>query len=406
MFTIIKNMHTKKKKKKKKINPFLNSLIRKENSAQLTKSEHNENQCENFSVKNCYTINHLNKYNKEGDENIIPLSSCPFKRANFPLQTGNSNKRGNVRPDNGQNDNIQCEHKSGSERDNSDNDQNANYKNSFNINKEENYFKKFYIDPEKKKKKIPYSDTNFSSDIKRTYKKRYKIIFNKKLFNLFEKCEELFNKGLWLLTIFNSNLNEKKIFNLINTILESEEKEILIKPKYEKYFYSFVKNMCINESTKGGRNRDRGRGVIGGRSRIGGDSDSSSCEKKLSSGSSTFHRINRSMSSKSLQKSLKGNNTKHVMTNNPYHNLGISVKVKKKESSSPSQTSDQSNTLNKDKLSLLLKANNKEQNFQECIIDYIDYAFGDPRYCNPARMYCTINQIDTTVSFVKMAPIL
>ncbi|GAW82966.1 hypothetical protein, conserved [Plasmodium gonderi] len=279
-----------------------------------------------------------------------------------------------------------------SERNSSDNvdfcfsEEKAGYKNSsFNINKEENYFKNYSVDTEKKKKKTSYDGTDFSEDIKRIYKNRYKIIFNKKLFLLFEKCEEVFNKAVWLYRIFNNNLNEKIIFNLINTILESEEKEIIIKPKYEKYFYNFIKNIYLNESSK-----------------------NNVFDKKGSSSSSKFQKINKSISSKNLNKTLKSKsskNPKNNVINNPYQSLGISVKIKKNESQA-SQTGDEKNIISKDKLSLLLHSYNKEQNIQECIIDYVDYSFSDTLYNTPSRMYCSVNPMDTTVSFVKTTSIL
>ncbi|KJP89750.1 hypothetical protein AK88_00458 [Plasmodium fragile] len=298
-------------------------------------------------------------------------------------------------------------------------EQKAGCKNSFNINKEENYFKNYSVDSEKKKKKSTCKNTNFSREIKKTCKKRYQIIFNQKLFLLFETCEQMFNKAAWLYKIFNNGLNEKRIFSLINTILESEEKEIIINPKDQKYFYDFIKNICLNENNK-----------------------NSAFEKKWSSSASKFHKINKSISSKNLNKTFKAkserserseksekserserseksernergakndNNSssaKNPVINNPYQKLGVSVKVKKNDSQPSQTTSDEKNMLNKDKLSLLLHSYNKEQNIQECIIDFVDHSFGDPLYNTPARMYCSVNPVDTTVSFVKTTSIL
>ncbi|KMZ90605.1 hypothetical protein PVMG_02774 [Plasmodium vivax Mauritania I] len=288
-----------------------------------------------------------------------------------------------------------------SERNSSDNvdfcyggEQKTGYKNSFNINKEENYFK------------------NFS-----------------KLFLLFETCEQMFNKAAWLYRIFNNSLNEKRIFNLINTILESEEKEIVINPKDQKYFYDFIKNICLSENSK--------NGAFG---KSGPFGKSGALDKKWSGASgSKFHRINKSISSRHLNRTFKSKrerserseigergerseigekgersekndnsagSAKNPVINNPYQNLGVSVKVKKNDSQPCPSASDEKNMLNKDKLSLLLHSHNKEQNIQECIIDYVDHSFGDPLYNPPARMYCSVNPVDTTVSFVKTTPIL
>ncbi|EUD64370.1 hypothetical protein C922_05251 [Plasmodium inui San Antonio 1] len=308
-----------------------------------------------------------------------------------------------------------------SERNSSDNvdicygsEKKTGYKNSFNINKEENYFKNYSVDSERRRKKNTYSDSNFSKEIKRTCRKRYQIIFNQKLFLLFETCEQMFNKAAWLYQIFNNSVKEKRIFTLINTILESEEKEIAIDPKDQKYFYDFIKNLCLNENNK---NRP--------------------FDKKWSgSGRSKFHKINKSISSKNLNKTFKSardrsersekgekserteptergakndntpSSANNPVINNPYQNLGVSVKVKKNDSQPHQTASHEKNMLNKDKLSLLLHSYNKEQNIQECIIDYVDHSFGDPLYNTPARMYCSVNPVDTTVSFVKTTSIL
>ncbi|SBS89540.1 conserved Plasmodium protein, unknown function [Plasmodium malariae] len=433
MFNIIKNIHKKKKKerKKKKENLFLKSLIDKSKAEeQLTnrdKNFHHHDQHDyhratflrmnimtykDSSGSKCTKEDRISGAPNENEEESTVIQKkvnnegggfCTVK-VNVERETdgrndgynngninGNNNIIGNYIKTEEQVQKIR-DNANDSEKNSSDNnvdtnykEQNLNYKNGFNINKEENYFKNYCICPEKKKRNMPpYSDTNFSREIRRTYKKRYKIIFNKKLFHLFEKCEELFNKGMWLFQIFNSNLNEKRIFKIINTILESEEKEILIKPKYEKYFYNFIKNMCLNENNK-----------------------NNIFDKKLNNSNSKFQKINRTISSRNLPKTIKTKNTKIPMTNNSpsYQNFGVSVKIKKNESLT-SQTSDQNNMLNKDKLSLLLHSNNKEQNIQECIMDYVDYSFNDPFYSNPARMYCSISPIDTTVSFIKTSPIL
>ncbi|ANQ10661.1 Uncharacterized protein PCOAH_00048730 [Plasmodium coatneyi] len=260
-------------------------------------------------------------------------------------------------------------------------------------------------DPERNSSdNVDFSDSSEkkTGEIKRTCRKKYQIIFNEKLFLLFEMCEQMFNKAAWLYQIFNNGLDEKRIFTLINTILESEEKEIVIHPKDQKYFYDFIKNICLNENNK-----------------------NSTLEKKWSGSASKFHRINKTISSKSLNKTFMSkserneksensekseksekndnitSNAKSPVINNPYQNLGVSVKVKKNDSQTYQTASDEKNMLNRDKLSLLLHSYNKEQNIQECIIDFVDHSFGDPLYNTPARMYCSVNQVDTTVSFVK-----
>lgn len=256
------------------------------------------------------------------------------------------------------------------------NERRSKYSHSFNINKEENYFKKFCVNPERKQKKIPYTDMNFSTAIKKIYKRRYQMIFNKKLFYLFQKCEELFNKGIWLFKIFNNTLNEKKIFKIINMILESEEKEILIKPKYEKYFYNFIKNVSLNDNKN-------------------------MYDKKLNN-ASKFQRLNKTISARNFHRTIKSKHNKNII-NNAYHpNFGTSLKSKKNETTLlSSQPNQEYNMLNKDKLSLLLHSNNKKQTIQECIIDYVDYNFHSQMYNSPTRMYCSVNQLDTTVSFIK-----
>lgn len=228
-------------------------------------------------------------------------------------------------------------------------------------------------------------------------------MFNKKLVTLFEKCEQLFNKAVWLLKRFSSKLNEKKVFKFINIIFESEEKEVIIKPKYEKYFYDFLKRIYINENNK------------------------NNILEKKNNINSTIHRINKSIASKHIQRGLKGkvqkkyihsnvntndgggsnnNNIGYIYNNNNNLNKNVDVSSKnKKNETLSSQIDDKNSMINNDKLSLLLSENNKEQNI-ECIIDYVNYNFDDKNYDKPGRMYCAISELSSTVSFIKMSSIL
>ncbi|CRG95770.1 conserved Plasmodium protein, unknown function [Plasmodium gallinaceum] len=375
LFTILKNLH---KKKKKKINNFLKSLLKKcdlqtnknepkHESQKNQKNEQSNNQLNDMN--NSLTNNYFMKYKDTNNQ-----TEYNRKENNFKIDKRES--KNNLRKIKNINS---SEKNSTNSLDMSYKEQSLNYKNNYGSSKDEDYFKNYYRHSEDEKKRIIHNDTSFIKRIKKIYKKRYKIIFNKKLFHLFEKCEELYDKSVWLFKIFSSNLNEKKIYKLINTILESDEKEIIIKPKYEKYFYNFIKNLGLYNS----------RNLY---------------DKKLSN-NLKFNRINQSILQKNnLKKNIKAKNTKYNISNS-YQNFGVSVKIKKNEPLLK-QLNNEQGILYRDKFSLLLHSNNKEQNIQECIIDYADYNFFNPFYNNPSRMYCSVNQFDSTVSFIKVSPIL
>ncbi|SCM04489.1 conserved Plasmodium protein, unknown function [Plasmodium chabaudi chabaudi] len=406
MFNIIKRMH-----KKKNTHKFLKRLIDESNKSFMLNKKLNYYSFDHSSFVKSYkngSSNYPNKiiqFNSNANNNSNTLV-CPMRHGLEGSEMSESTYKLGVNDLDESNSPDKYENMNESERSNSVymdavyNEQNENSKNNLNINKEENYFKNYYTEPEKKKKKMPYSDTNFSSDIKRIYKKRYKIMFNKKLVTLFEKCELLFNKAVWLLKRFSSKLNERTVFKLIDIIFESEEKEVVIKPKYEKYFYDFLKKVYINEG------------------------DKNNILEKNNNINSRIHRINRSIASRRIHRRLKGrvskknmntnvntsgegnnnNNNGDINNNNLNQNGDASSKNKKNESLS-SQIDDKNNMINSDKLSLLLSANNKEQNI-ECVIDYVNYNFDDQNYDKPARMYSAISELSSTVSFIKMSPIL
>ncbi|CRH03886.1 conserved Plasmodium protein, unknown function [Plasmodium relictum] len=392
LFTIIKKLH---KKKKKKMNNFLRFLLKKCNSQmneneqeyiqqknQKKEQSNNEpndmnNSPSNNNLMKCKEKNNPATYNTKEDNfkgNNSEDDFCSIN--NIDKEYDKSGRKNNLR----ENKNINSSEKSSNNNlDMSYKEQSLNYKNNYCNSKDENYFKNFHFDHADEKKRTTYNDMHFINRIRKIYKKRYKIIFNKRLFNLFEKCEELYDKSVWLFKIFSNNLNEKKIFKIINIILESDEKEIIIKPKYEKYFYNFIKNLSLYNS----------RNLY---------------DKKLSN-NLKFNRINRSILQKNdTNKNKKTKNTKYNISNS-YQNFGVSVKIKKNESLLKHLNNEQ-NILHKDKFSLLLHSNNKEQNIQECIIDYVDCNFLNPIYNNPTRMYCSINQFNSTVSFIKVSPTL
>ncbi|CAD2106850.1 conserved Plasmodium protein, unknown function [Plasmodium vinckei] len=410
MFNIIKRMH-----KKKNPNKFLKLLIDESNKSFMLNKKLNYYSFDHSSFVRSYKngpSNYPNKiiqFNSNANNNSNSnMLSCPMGHGLASSEMSENTYKLGVNDLDESNSPDKYENLNESERSNSVymdavyNEQNGNNKDNFNINKEENYFKNYYTKPEKKKKKMSYSDTNFSSDIKRIYKKRYKMMFNKKLVTLFEKCEQLFNKAVWLLKRFSSKLNEKTVFKLIDIIFESEEKEVIIKPKYEKYFHDFLKKVYINEG------------------------DKNILEKNNNNINSRIHRINRSITSRRIQRGLKGRISKKNMhtnaningegnnnndnngdinnNNNLNQNGDASSKNKKNEALSP-QIDDKNNMINSDKLSLLLSANNKEQNI-ECVIDYVNYNFDDQNYDKPARMYSAISEHSSTVSFIKMSSIL